>query len=99
MGDLLSADYSAELGRKPQYLWYISLCLLVWRNAAILLDRTGTRVVGRQGQALVAVELLEQAAQEFGAAIQALAHVKRVADAQTSGCRIHQLREALSAYA
>src|SRR5262249_42315776 len=54
---LLAADYSAKLGRVPQYFWYISLCLLVWRNTAVLLHGSGTRVVGSQRQALVTVEL------------------------------------------
>src|SRR5689334_15182332 len=97
MVDLLGADYSAELGCKPQYLWYVSLGLLVWRNAAILLDCAGTRVVGSQRQALVAVELLEQTTQEFGAPIQALLHVERIADAQAASGSVHQLGEAFGA--
>src|ERR1051326_9163747 len=79
---LLAADYSAELGCIPQYFRYISPCLLVRRNAAILLHRAGTRVVRRQRQARVAVELLEQPAQELRSAIQALLDIERVADAE-----------------
>src|ERR1051326_2289697 len=95
---LLAADYSAELGCIPQYFRYISLCLLVRRNAAILLHRAGTRVVRRQRQARVAVELLEQPAQELRSAIQALLDIERVADAEAARRRIHQLRETLGAH-
>ena len=89
--------YSTELGRKPQYLWYISLCLFVRRNTAKLLDRTGTCVVRGQRQALIAMELLQQTAQEFGPAIEALGGVEGVGDTQAASRGVHQLGQAFGA--
>src|SRR5689334_18989497 len=89
--------YSAVLRREPQYLWYVSLCLLVWRNAAIFLDRTGTRVIGSERQALVALELLEQPAEELGRAVETLGGIERVGYAEATRRRVHELAQAFGA--
>src|ERR1051325_1027778 len=86
-----AADYSAKLGCIPQYLWYVALCLFVWRNTAKLLHRAGTRVVGGQCQAFVAMELLEQAAQKLRASVEGLRGIERVRDAQAASSRVHEL--------
>ena len=70
---------------------------MVWRNAAIFLHGTGTCVVGSQRQALIAVELLQQAAQKTCAAIQALGRIERVGDPQAARGGVHQLGQTLGA--
>src|SRR5919202_1236025 len=94
LGPVRAGPYSAVLGRIPQYLWYVSLCLFVRRNAAKLLDGSGTSVVGGQGQALVTAELPEQTAQELRASLQALGRIGRIGHAQAARGGGHQLRQA-----